>query len=57
MEKAKKLIRLSVREDAAVTKAAISDPHARPFTNGQWNKAKQFLIRGKVQLFRKSAKD
>jgi hypothetical protein len=57
MEKAKKLIRLSVREDATVTKAAISDPNARPFTNGQWNKVKQFLIRGRVRLLRKSAKD
>jgi hypothetical protein len=57
MEKAKKLIRLSVREDAAVTKAAISDPNARPFTNRQWNKLKQFLIRGRAQLLRKSAKD
>ena len=57
MEKAKKLIRLSVREDAAVTKAAISDQNARPFTNRQWNKVKQFLIRGRAQLLRKSAKD
>jgi hypothetical protein len=57
MEKAKKLIRLSIREDAAVTKAAISDPNARPFTNRQWNKVKQFLIRGRVQLLRKSPKD
>ena len=57
MEKAKKLIRLSIREDAAVTKAAISDPNARPFTNGQWNKVKQSLIRGRAQLFKKSTKD
>ena len=57
MEKAKKLIRLSIREDAAVTKAAISDPNVRPFTNGQWNKVKQSLIHGRAQLFTKSTKD
>jgi heme-binding NEAT domain protein len=57
MEKAKKLIRLSVREDAAVTKAAISDPNARPLTNGQWNKVKETLTRGRLQSLRKSAKN
>jgi hypothetical protein len=57
MEKTKKLIRLSLREDAAVTKSAISDADARPLTNGQWNKVKQALTRGRTQILRKSPKD
>lgn len=31
-------------EDAAITKAARSDPDARPFTNAQWAAAKQVGI-------------
>jgi hypothetical protein len=53
----KKLIKLSPQEDAAVTKAATSDANIRPLTNGQWNKVKETLTRGRVQPLRKSVKD
>ena len=53
----KKLIKLSPQEDAAVTKAATSDANSRPLTNGQWNKVKETLTRGRVQSLRKSAKN
>lgn len=41
----RKLIKLSPREDAAVTKAARSDADARPLTDKQWNKVKPSLKR------------
>jgi hypothetical protein len=53
----KKLIKLSPQEDVAVTKAAVSDANARPFTNGQWNKVKHALTRGRVQPLSKPIKD
>jgi hypothetical protein len=53
----KKLVKLSPKEDAAVTKAATSDANARPLTNAQWNKVKQALTRGPAQILRKSVKD
>jgi hypothetical protein len=53
----KKLIKLSYKEDAAVTKAATSDANARPLTNGQWNKVRQTLTRGRVQPLGKRVKD
>ena len=43
----KKLIRPTTKEDAAITKAAKSDPDARPFSNKEWNKVKPNLIRGR----------
>ena len=43
----KKLIRLSEREDALVTKAASSDPDAAPLTDREWSKVRPKLIRGK----------
>ena len=53
----KKLIKLSYKEDAAVTKAATSDANAKPLTNGQWNKVKHALTRGRVQPLGKRVKD
>ena len=53
----KKLIKLSPQEDVAVTKAAISDANAKPLTNGQWNKVKHALTRGRVQPLSKGVKD
>jgi len=41
----KKLIRLSAKEDAAITKAAKSDPDSRPLTDKQWAKVKPSLTR------------
>ena len=43
----KKLIRLSPKEDLAVTRSAKSDPNARPFTDRQWTKIQPTLIRGR----------
>ena len=43
----KKLIRPSAKEDAAITKAAKSDPDSRPFTNKEWAKVKPTLVRGR----------
>jgi len=43
----KKLIRPSAKEDAAITKAAKSDPDSRPFTEKEWSKVKSNLIRGR----------
>jgi hypothetical protein len=42
----KKLIRLSAKEDAAITKAAKSDPDSRPFTNKEWVKVKPAVTLG-----------
>jgi uncharacterized protein (DUF4415 family) len=42
----KKLIRPSPKEDAAITKAAKSDPDSRPFTDKEWEKIKPNLLRG-----------
>ena len=43
----KKLIRLSAEEDAAVTKAAMSDPDSLPLTDEEWEKIKPRLVRGR----------
>ncbi len=43
----KKIIRLSSKVDAAVTKAANSDPDSRPLTDKQWAKVKPSLNRGR----------
>ena len=43
----KKLIRPSAKEDAAITKAAKSDPNSRPLTDKQWDKVKPTLTRGR----------
>jgi len=43
----KKLIRPSAKEDAAITKAAKSDPNSRPLTDKQWDKVMPTLTRGR----------
>ncbi len=43
----KKLIRLSAKEDSAITAAAKLDPDARPLTDKQWDKVKPILMRGR----------
>lgn len=43
----KKIIRLSSKVDAIVTKAANSDPDSRPLTDKQWAKVKPSLSRGR----------
>ena len=43
----KKLIRLSEKENALVTKAANSDPDSKPLTENEWSKVKPTLIRGR----------
>jgi uncharacterized protein (DUF4415 family) len=34
-------------EDARITKAAVSDPDARPYTDAEWEAAKPLLRRGR----------
>jgi uncharacterized protein (DUF4415 family) len=43
----KKLIRPNTKEDAAITKAAKSDPTSRPLTDKEWGKVKPTLTRGR----------
>ena len=43
----KKLIRLSAEEDAAITKAALSDPDNPPITEEEWNAIKRRVVRGR----------
>ena len=40
-----KLIRLTPKEDAAITKAAKSDSDSRPLTNKEWEKVLPNLTR------------
>lgn len=44
----KKIIRPSPAEDAAITKAALSDPDSLPFTEEEWNEIKK---RGFITYF------
>lgn len=53
----RKLIKLSPREDAAVTKAARSDADARPLTDKQWNKVKPSLSRPRGRPLGSGTKD
>jgi len=43
----KKLIRLSAKDDAAITTAAKADVDSRPLTDKQWAKVKPTLTRGR----------
>ncbi|MBU3549356.1 BrnA antitoxin family protein [Polynucleobacter sp. P1-05-14] len=43
----KKLIRLSAEEDAAITKAALSDPDNPPITEEEWNAIKHRVVCGR----------
>jgi len=43
----KKLIRLSAEEDAAITRAALSDPDNLPITEEEWNEIKHSIVRGR----------
>jgi uncharacterized protein (DUF4415 family) len=43
----KKLIRLSDKENLALTKAAKADTDARPLTEKEWEKVKPILKRGR----------
>jgi uncharacterized protein (DUF4415 family) len=43
----KKLIRPSAEEDAAITKAALSDPDNPPITEEEWNEIKHRAVRGR----------
>jgi uncharacterized protein (DUF4415 family) len=43
----KKIIRPTAEEDAAITKAAMSDPDSLPFTDEEWEKVKPRLVRGR----------
>jgi hypothetical protein len=42
----KKLIRPTAEEDAAITKAALSDPDNPPITEEEWNEIKHRVVRG-----------
>jgi uncharacterized protein (DUF4415 family) len=43
----KKLIRYSAAEDAAITKAAMSDPDNLPLTDEEWEEIRPRLVRGR----------
>ena len=43
----KKIIRPTAEEDAAITKAAMSDPDSLPFTDKEWNEIKHRAVRGR----------
>jgi uncharacterized protein (DUF4415 family) len=43
----KKLIRLSAEEDAAINKAALSDPDNPPITEEEWKEIKHRVVRGR----------
>lgn len=43
----KKLIKPTVKEDLAITKAARSDPDNRPLTEKEWKRIKPTLVRGR----------
>jgi len=43
----KKIIRPTAKEDAAITKAAMSDPDSLPLTDEEWEKVKPRLVRGR----------
>ena len=43
----KKLIRLSAEEDAAITKAALSDPDNPPITEEEWKEIRHRVVRGR----------
>ncbi|QWD60744.1 hypothetical protein [Polynucleobacter sp. MWH-UH35A] len=45
----KKLIRPSAEEDAAITKAALSDPDNLPMTDEEWSEIKHRLVRGRTR--------
>ncbi|BDT75034.1 hypothetical protein [Polynucleobacter sp. KF022] len=45
----KKLIRPSAAEDAAITKAALSDPDNLPMTDEEWSEIKHRLVRGRTK--------
>lgn len=43
----KKLIRHSAAEDAAITKAAMSDPDNLPLTDEEWGEIRPRIVRGR----------
>lgn len=43
----KKLIKPTIKEDLAITKAARSDPDNRPLTDKEWKRVKPTLVRGR----------
>lgn len=45
----KKLIRPTAAEDAAITKAALSDPDSPPITDEEWSKIKHRLFHGRAR--------
>ena len=44
----KKLLRHSPAEDAVITKAAKSDPDARPLTEKRWDQIKATVFKGRA---------
>jgi hypothetical protein len=43
----KKIIRPTPEEDAAITKAAMSDPDSLPLTDEEWEKIRHRIVRGR----------
>ena len=53
----KKLIKLSLKEDAAITTSAKSDSDSHPLTDKQWHKVKPTLARDCGRPLGSSAKE
>lgn len=53
----KKIIRHSAEDDAAITKAAMTDPDNMPFTDEEWEKVKPTLVRGRGRPLGSGAKE
>ena len=49
MSMKKKLIRPTATEDAAITRAALSDPDSLPITDEEWSEIKHRLVRGRAE--------
>jgi hypothetical protein len=43
----KKIIRPTPEEDAAITKAAMSDPDSLPLTDEEWEQIRHRIVRGR----------
>ena len=52
-----KLIRPSAKEDAAINKAAKSDPNSLPLTNKDWERMKPTLARGRGRSLGSGSKE
>jgi hypothetical protein len=53
----KKIIRPTPEEDAAITKAAMSDPDSLPLTDEEWEEVRHRVVRGRGRPLGSGAKE